>query len=73
MKYCIFGGKKFRHGTQCSGVIGMHPKLAKCGVGVASGSRIGALKTLGESELLNDALEADALAFQSEQVKISYF
>ncbi|VDN23198.1 unnamed protein product, partial [Cylicostephanus goldi] len=38
---------------------------SKCGVGVAFKAKIAALKVLDESQILNDAIEGDSLAYKS--------
>uniref|UniRef100_A0A8R1DJ11 P/Homo B domain-containing protein n=1 Tax=Caenorhabditis japonica TaxID=281687 RepID=A0A8R1DJ11_CAEJA len=56
-----------QHGTQCAGLVSMEGN--QCGLGVGHGATLGAIRLLGP-DVLNDALEGDALAFQKDMIDI---
>ncbi|CAB3407475.1 unnamed protein product [Caenorhabditis bovis] len=59
--------KDSQHGTQCAGLVSMMGH--QCGLGVGHGANLGGIRLLG-SELLDDALEGDALAFKKDHIDV---
>ncbi|VDM74798.1 unnamed protein product [Strongylus vulgaris] len=63
-------GNDQTHGTRCAGIIAMTANNSMCGIGVAYNVKLGGLKMLDESQILNDAIEGDSLAYKSDLIDI---
>ncbi|XP_037079271.1 neuroendocrine convertase 1-like [Pollicipes pollicipes] len=56
------------HGTKCAGIVSMRPNNGFCGVGIAPGARLGAVRLL--DGIITDRTEAEAFSVFSRRADI---